>query len=173
MKNTELQNVILRPLLDSDLEKLTEYANNRKVSINLRDGFPYPYSIEDAKRFKAMIDGQNSIYLFAIEFNGEYAGNISLSVGADVYRKCAEIGYFIGEPLWNKGITSKAVNQMTDWGFRNLDIVKIYAGVFEFNKASQRVLEKCGYYKEAVLKKNICKENTMYDEIRYAKLINL
>ena len=92
MKNTELQNVILRPLLDSDLEKLTEYANNRKVSINLRDGFPYPYSIEDAKRFKAMIDGQNSIYLFAIEFNGEYAGNISLSVGADVYRKSAEIG---------------------------------------------------------------------------------
>lgn len=162
--------VRLRPLLESDLTKLTEYANNRKVSINLRDGFPFPYTMEDAQKFLQMIATNTSIHLFAIEYNGEYAGNISLSVGADVYRKSAEIGYFIGEPLWNKGITTKAVTLMTEWGFRNLDIVRIYAGVFEFNKASQRVLEKCGYTKEAVSRSAICKENKIYDEIRYAIL---
>ncbi len=161
---------ILRPLQESDLERLTQLANNRKVSINLRDGFPFPYSIEDAKRFKSMVDGHATLKLFAIEYCGEYVGNISLSVCADVYRKSAEIGYFIGEPYWNKGIVTCAVKLMTEWGFNNLDIVRIYAGVFEFNKASGRVLEKCGFVKEAVLKKAICKEEKMYDEIVYAKL---
>jgi RimJ/RimL family protein N-acetyltransferase len=79
-----------------------------------------------------------------------------------------EIGYFIGEPFWNKGITTKAVNLMTDWGFKNLDIVRIYTGIFEFNKASQHVLEKCGYNKEAVFRNVICKNNRIFDEIRYA-----
>jgi ribosomal-protein-alanine N-acetyltransferase len=84
--------------------------------------------------------------------------------------KDAEIGYFIGEPFWNKGIATKAVSLITDWGFNNLDIVRIHTGIFEFNKSSQRVLEKCGYMKEAIFKKSICKNNEIYDEIRYAKI---
>ena len=162
--------ITIRELTDSDLPKLTEYANNPKVAINLRDAFPNPYALEDAIRFKAAIDKQNPKTIFAIEFKGEYVGNISLSPGTDVYRKSAEIGYFIGEPFWNMGIMSKAVDLITEWGFKTLDIVRIYTGVFEFNKASQRVLEKCGFSKEAVLRKSICKYDLIYDEIRYAKI---
>jgi len=171
-KFTTIENgeVKLREFIDLDLAKLSEYANNEKVSINLRDAFPKPYTPRDAENFKKMIDLQNPKTFFAIEYKGEYVGNISLSVGDDVYRKSAEIGYFIGEPFWNKGIATKAVSLITNWGFENLDIVRIHTGIFEFNKSSQRVLEKCGYIKEAVFKKSVCKNNEIYDEIRYAKI---
>ncbi len=165
-------NVILRELMDSDLEKLAIYADNEKVSMNLRDGFPKPYTIESARNFKKMIDSLSPKTIFAIEYQNDYAGNISLSIGTDVYRKSAEIGYFIGEPFWNKGIATKAVNLITEWGFRELDIVRIYTGVFEYNQASQRVLEKCGFVKEAVFSQAICKNDKMYNEIRYAKIRN-
>jgi len=162
--------VVLRELLDSDLEKLVEYANNEKVSINLRDAFPKPYLPENAIGFKKMVDSLNPKTFFAIQYQNQYVGNISLSIGTDVYRKSAEIGYFIGEPFWNRGIATKAVNLMTNWGFSHLDIVRIHTGVFEFNKASQRVLEKCGFVKEAVFRKSICKNNELFNEIRYAKI---
>lgn len=162
--------VVIREIENSDLQLLAKYANNPKVAINLRDAFPNPYALEDAIRFKEAIDKQNPKTIFAIEFKGEYVGNISLSPGTDVYRKSAEIGYFIGEPFWNMGIMSKAVDLITEWGFKTLDIVRIYTGVFEFNKASQRVLEKCGFSKEAVFRKSICKYDLIYDEIRYAKI---
>jgi len=162
--------VVLRELLDSDLGKLVEYANNEKVSKNLRDAFPKPYLPENAIGFKNMVDSLKPKTFFAIQYQNQYVGNISLSIGTDVYRKSAEIGYFIGEPFWNRGIATKAVNLITNWGFSHLDIVRIHTGVFEFNKASQRVLEKCGFVKEAVFRKSICKNNELFNEIRYAKI---
>lgn len=162
--------VVIREIENSDLQLLAKYANNPKVAINLRDAFPNPYALEDAIRFKEAIDKQNPKTIFAIEFKGEYVGNISLSPGTDVYRRSAEIGYFIGEPFWNMGIMSKAVDLITDWGFKTLDIVRIYTGIFEYNIASQRVLEKCGFKKEAIFRKSICKNNMIYDEIRYSKV---
>ena len=164
-------NVVIRELIDDDLQKLAEYANNIKVAFNLRDAFPNPYFFEDAVKFKSMVDGQNPKTIFAIEYKGEYVGNISLIKGSDVYRKSAEIGYFVGEPFWNMGIMTQAVKMITDWGFKNLDIVRIYTGIFEYNKASQKVLEKCGFTKEAIFRNSICKNNKMYDEVRYAKMI--
>lgn len=164
--------VIIRELMDSDLSKLTAYANNPKVAINLRDAFPHPYSFEDAVKFKAMVDSMNPKVIFAIEYKGEYAGNISLMPCSDVYRKSAEIGYFLGEPFWNKGIMTQAVNLISKWGFENLGVVRIHTGVFEFNKASQRVLEKCGFVLEGTFRKAVSKNNQLYNEIRLAKILD-
>ncbi|HOV10133.1 MAG TPA: GNAT family protein [Bacteroidales bacterium] len=160
--------VVLRELTKSDIPKLAEYANNEKVSINLRDAFPSPYTEADARRFIEMVDRQCPRTFFAIAYKGNYAGNISLLPGIDVYKKSAEIGYFIGEPFWNKGIMTKAVILVTQYGFEHLDIVRIHTGVFDFNKASRRVLEKCGFVKEGVFQKAIFKKNNFYNEIRYA-----
>lgn len=162
--------VLLRYLEEADIQKLAEYANNEKVSINLRDAFPSPYTTAHARQFIEMVNKQNPKTFFAIEYRGNYAGNISLSVGTDVYRNSAEIGYFIGEPFWNKGIATKAVNLMTRFGFDTLGLIRIYTGVFEFNTASQRVLEKCGFEKEAIFKCSITKKAKIYDEIRFAKI---
>lgn len=164
------EDVILRNLEETDVPKLAKYANNEKVSVNLRDAFPIPYTIEDAKRLVEVVNMQNPKTFFAIEYKGEYVGNICLSIGTDVYKNSAEIGYFIGEPFWNKGITTKAVNLMTNFGFEKLGVVRIYTGVFDFNISSQRVLEKCGFEKEAIFKSSITKNGKIYDEIRFAKV---
>jgi len=163
--------VELRELEPGDSARLAELANNEKVSQNLRDGFPHPYTLADAEKFIAMFSGQNPVTVFAITYNGQYAGNISLVPCNDVYRKSAEIGYFLGEPYWNKGIATKAVGLITKYGFEKLGIARIYTGIFEFNPASMRVLEKNGFQKEGIFRKSIFKKGRLWDEHRYA-LIN-
>ncbi len=164
--------VKLRPFRLEDAPRLTELANNIKIAENLRDGFPHPYTLADAEIFIKMCLNQNPTQAFAIEYNGEYVGNIGVHPEKDVYRKSAEIGYFLGEPFWGKGIMTDAVKQMVEYGFENLDIVRIHTGIFEYNIASQRVLEKCGFKKEAVFEKAIFKKNQLWNEVRYALLKN-
>jgi len=158
----------LRALSESDVPRLAELANNEKIGRNLRDGFPYPYTLDDALNFIRRF--RNNTSFFAILYKGEYVGNISLSPCENVYRKTAEIGYFIGEPFWNKGIATAAVNLITDFGFKVLGFARIHTGVYEFNPASQRVLEKCGYSKEGVFRKSIFKDGQLWDEVRFAKI---
>jgi len=161
-------NIVLRSFWESDAPRLAELANNTKIGRNLRDGFPYPYTLENAKDFIGRF--KDHISFFAIEYNGEYAGNISLVPCDNVHRKTAEIGYFLGEPYWNKGIMTAAVNLITEYGFGELGFARIHTGVYEFNPASQRVLEKCGYTKEGIFRKNVFRENRLWDEVRYAKI---
>ena len=164
--------VTLRNFRRTDKYRMAELANNEKVAINLRDAFPHPYALADAQLFINTFIGQNPVQVFAIEYQGKYVGNIGLHRQDDVYSKSAELGYFIGEPYWGKGITTRAVNLICEYGFRELDVVRIYSGVFEFNLPSQRVLEKCGFDREAVLKSAVCKKGRIYDEIRFARVIS-
>ena len=163
-------NVLIRNFTENDLPKLVEYADNKHVSQNLRDAFPSTYTFKVAWEFYKIVKDEEPRTNFAIEFQGEYAGNIGLVIGTDVYRNSAELGFFIGEPHWNKGITSQAVNLITKYAFEKLGIVRIFSIVFEYNVASQRVLEKCGFEKEAIFKKSINKKGIIYDEIRYSKI---
>lgn len=161
--------VTIRRFRRNDKFRMAEIANNEKVAVNLRDAFPSPYTVEDAQKFISMCLRQKPYQVFAIEFEGEYVGNIGLHPQDDVYRKTAELGYFIGETYWHKGITPRAVNLICDYGFRELNIIKVFSGVFSFNTASQRVLEKCGFDREAVLRNAVIKKGQIWDEIRYAK----
>ncbi|MCU0459913.1 MAG: GNAT family N-acetyltransferase [Bacteroidales bacterium] len=163
--------VTLRKFRRNDKYRMAEIANNLKIAINLRDAFPYPYSLEDARKFINMCLRVKPYQVFAIEYKGEYVGNIGLHKQEDVYRKTAELGYFIGEHYWNRGITTRAVNLICEYGFRELNVIKIFSGVFSFNTASQRVLEKCGFEREAILKSAVIKNGKIYDEYRYAKII--
>jgi [ribosomal protein S5]-alanine N-acetyltransferase len=160
----------LREFRNSDSVRMAELANNEKIACNLRDGFPHPYTLHHAEEFLQKFMGLDPTTFFAIEYKGEYVGNISLVKGNDVYRKSAEIGYFIGEPYWNKGIASAAVNLITEYGFKNLGIVRIHTGIYEPNTASQRVLEKCGFTREGVFQKSIFKQGKFLNEVRYAKI---
>mgnify|MGYP000856639104 FL=1 len=164
--------VTIRRFKRSDKVRMAEIANNEKVAANLRDAFPSPYTLEDAQKFISMCLRQEPYEVFAIEFEGEYVGNIGLHRQSDVYRKTAELGYFIGEPYWHRGITPRAVNLICEYGFRELDIIKIFSGVFSFNTPSQRVLEKCGFKLEAVLRAAVIKNGKICDEYRYAKILS-
>jgi [ribosomal protein S5]-alanine N-acetyltransferase len=157
----------LRTFKESDALRLAELANNPKIGRYLRDGFPYPYTVADARLFLSKFMQFDTF--FAIEYKGAYVGNISLVPLENVYRKTAEIGYFLGEPWWNKGIMTTAVKLITDHGFK-LCFARIHTGIYEYNPASRRVLEKCGYVLEGIFSQSIFKENRLWDEYRYAKI---
>jgi RimJ/RimL family protein N-acetyltransferase len=156
--------------MGTDIPSMARIANNEKITRNLRDGFPHPYTDDDAREFIDKCLALDPPAIFAIEYKGEYAGNIGLSPGTNVYRKSAEVGYFIGEEYWNRGIVTKALALITDYGFGQLDLVRIHTGVYEHNLASQRVLEKCGFVKEGVFRKAVYKKGEFLNEVRYAKL---
>ena len=162
--------ITLRPLKQTDYKRIALLANNENISRNLRDGFPHPYTEADAEIFLSKFAEQDPTYIFGIEYLGEYVGNIGLVTCEDVYRQSAEIGYFICEPYWNKGIVTKAVTMITAYGFNVLGIVRIQTGIFEYNTASMRVLEKCGFKKDGVFRKSVTKQGQLWDEVRYAKI---
>ena len=161
----------LRPLRYGDKETLAKLANNKKIWKNLRDMFPHPYSIVDAEKFIDSVKLQEPQVTFAIDYKHQFAGIIGMILQSDVYRKGAEIGYWIGEPFWNKGISTTALSLVTSYGFEELKLIRLYAGVFNFNVASKRVLEKCGYQLEGISRNAVFKNNKIFDEYRYAKLM--
>jgi ribosomal-protein-alanine N-acetyltransferase len=164
--------VFLRELVVEDRDQLAQLANNKKIFNNIRDFFPHPYTKKNAEEFIAQCNREDPKTTFAIEFSGEFSGVIGLVLQQDIYRMSAEIGYWIGEPFWNKGIASEAVKLMIHYGFKTLGLVRIHTGVFDYNKASQRVLEKCGFIKEGVFRNSVLKNGVICDEYRYAVLNN-
>ncbi|MBN1118409.1 MAG: GNAT family N-acetyltransferase [Bacteroidales bacterium] len=162
---------ILRNWCDSDLESLVENANNKKVYDNLRDLFPHPYTKEDARHWIDICKNQAlPLTNFAVETEGKAVGSIGLVLKEDVHRKNIEIGYWLGEKYWGRGIITEAIKLMVDYAFENFDAVRIYAEFFNGNTGSQRVLEKNGFKYEATLYQSIFKNNRFNDSKIYSLL---
>ena len=161
-------NVRLRPFTIEDIDSLVKFANNYNIAKNLMDIFPHPYSIENGKAFIEIATKSSPPNVLAIEVNSEAAGAIGIHPQNDIYRKNAELGYWLAEPYWGKGIITEAIIQMVDYGFKNWDINRIYARPFGYNIASQKALEKAGFVLEARLEKTIFKNGEYIDELIYA-----
>lgn len=162
--------MILREFRDTDAERIATLLNNKKIWNNLRDYIPHPYSMDDAREFISLCQSENPQKTFIIDDEGSAIGVIGLVLQKDVYRKSAELGYWLGEPFWNNGYSTQAVRNIVAYGFNTLDLVRIYAGVFEHNKASRRVLEKAGFVLEGILRRSIIKNDKILDEHLYAIL---
>lgn len=160
----------IRSFRPEDAASLAEAANNRRIWRNLNDYFPHPYTIEDARSWIARTQQESPEQNFAIASGSEVIGGIGLKLRDDVFRRSAEIGYWIGEPYWGRGIATAALRALTDDAFERLDLVRIDAGVFEWNPASCRVLEKAGYVQEARLRKSVSKDGQIIDRLIYARL---
>jgi RimJ/RimL family protein N-acetyltransferase len=153
-----------------DRDAIVRHANNRKVSLNLRDRFPYPYTLSDARNWLDMVVGSKPETNFAIDVAGEAVGGIGFTVQHDVGRRSAEIGYWLGEAFWGRGIATEALVAVTEHAFANYDICRLYAHVFDWNGASARVLEKAGYECEGRLKKSVTKNGETIDQLMYAMI---
>ncbi|HMG34340.1 MAG TPA: GNAT family N-acetyltransferase [Blastocatellia bacterium] len=164
----KLSRCTLRPWRPGDEDSLIHHANNVKIWRNLRDIFPHPYTREDADRWIQLASQAEPLTNFAMEVNGEAAGAIGIVLGQDVHRRSAEIGYWLGELYWGKGIMTEAVRAVTDYAFTNFDLNRIWAGVFDRNDVSARVLENAGYKLEARLKHAVTKDSETLDELLYA-----
>ena len=161
---------ILRSWMPTDVTSLVHHANNYHVSINLRDSFPHPYTLTDAQNWVQNAATIPNTLNLAIEVNGQAVGGIGLVFQTDIHRLSAEIGYWLGEAFWNKGIVTGAVKTLSAHAFRNLQLVRLYAGVFASNQASGRVLQKAGYTLEAIHKQAIIKNGSIMDEHLYVLL---
>jgi len=162
--------IAIRNWKHEDLNSLILYANNIKVWNNLRNYFPHPYTEEVGKAWlDKVVDALPAVNL-AIDVDGQAVGGIGLILNGDVYIKSAEIGYWIGEEFWGQGITTEAVRLMTEYAFYYFDLVRLYAEVFENNKASMRVLEKNGYYLEGVRRKAVFKNEVLMDDYIWVKM---
>ena len=165
-----LERCTLRPWRRGDEEDLVRGANDREVWRNLRDMFPHPYTLADAKEWIGRCLASDPPRGLAIEVDGAASGSIGVFPGEDVHRRSAEIGYWIARPHWGRGIATEAVAAMTERTFRETEIERIHAAVFEWNPASMRVLEKCGYVREGWLRKSVWKDGRLIDSALYARL---
>ena len=156
--------ISLRPLNEQDATVIASLANNPKIAANLRDIFPSPYTFQDAVQFISL--AQHGILGFcrAICYGGQFTGVISLTPQSDIYRHSAEIGYWLGEPFWNRGIMSAAIELICTHAFNQLGITRIFAGVFDGNEASKAVLVKNGFMLEGKKTKGVLKNNRLLDE---------
>lgn len=162
--------LLLRPWRIGDEESLVRYVNNRKIWLNVRDSLPYPYTMNDALQWVQLATTLPQQVSLALEFKGEAVGAIGLILYDDVYRGTAEIGYWLGEPLWGRGLMTEAVGCLTQWALGEFGLRRLWTGVFEHNKASMRVLEKCGYSFEGIARKAVLKDGQLLDEYRYARI---
>ncbi|MFR9165209.1 MAG: GNAT family N-acetyltransferase [Dysgonomonas sp.] len=160
----------IRPWKLTDSRRLAENANNPRIWNNVRDYFPHPYTEKDAKVFIKQALKKNNTEDFAIAVNGEAVGGIGFVPGWDVERLNAEIGYWLGENYWGKGIMSAALKDVIDYVFSNTDFIRLFTSVYEYNKASMRVLEKVGFRKVGVMKRAAVKNNTIIDLHSYELL---
>jgi RimJ/RimL family protein N-acetyltransferase len=152
----------------SDAEPLAAHANNRKISINLRDRFPHPYTRGDARAFIRWASQQWPETAFAIAVDDVAVGGIGFVMNADVERVSAEIGYWLGEPFWGRGITTEALAATTKYAVETHGLTRLYALPFAWNQASCRVLEKAGYVLEARLRRSAIKDGRIIDQLQYA-----
>ena len=155
-----------------DQYDLAKILNNQKIMNHLRDGLPYPYTVEDAKEYiSSMLQAnQEKMFAFAISVDEHVIGSISVTRLDNIHYCTGELGYYIGEDYWGKGYATSAVKQVCQYVFEDSDIIRIFAEPFAYNTASCRVLEKAGFIYEGTLHKNAIKNGQVQDMKMYALL---
>jgi RimJ/RimL family protein N-acetyltransferase len=163
-----LRSCEIRSWQPRDVESLVRHANNRNVSINLRDRFPFPYTRRDGREFIKLARRMEPESLFAIAVDDAAVGGIGFVPQHDVDRVSSEIGYWLGEPYWGRGIATEALRAITRHALDAHGFTRLFALPFAHNVASCRVLEKAGYVLEARLRKSAIKEGQIVDQLQYA-----
>ena len=156
----------------SDAADLAAAVSNKKIQDNLRDGLPYPYTEQDgADYISAMLSAdENETFAFAVTVDGKAIGSIGVFRQSNIHRQTGELGYYIAEAYWGKGIMTEAVKQICEYVFGSSDIIRIYAEPFACNIASCRVLEKAGFQYEGTLRRNAVKNGKVIDMKMYSMI---
>lgn len=156
----------------SDAADLAAALSNKKIQDNLRDGLPYPYTEQDGTDFISamLLADENDTFAFAVTVDNKVIGSIGVFRQGNIHRQTAELGYYIAEEYWGKGIMTEAVKQVCKYVFDKSDIIRIYAEPFAYNAASCRVLEKAGFQYEGTLRDNAVKNGKVIDMKMYSLL---
>ncbi|MGA0557694.1 GNAT family N-acetyltransferase [Larkinella sp. VNQ87] len=162
--------ITLATLQPADAEAIAQLANNRTIWRNLRDAFPHPYTLSDAASFLDAVENGYLGLVLGIYVEGQFAGTTGVVPQTDVHRLSGEIGYWLGEPYWGRGIATVAVGHLVRYVFETTELIRLFAGIFAYNKPSMRVLEKSGFTLDNVKKAAVYKDGKVWDEYRYSLL---
>ncbi len=156
----------------SDAADLAAALSNKKIQNNLRDGLPYPYIERDGIDYiSAMLSSnENETFAFAVTVDNKAIGSIGVFRQGNIHRQTGELGYYIAEEYWGKGIMTEAVKQICRYVFDKSDIIRIYAEPFANKEASCWVLEKAGFQYEGTLRSNAVKNGKVIDMKMYSLL---
>lgn len=160
--------ITLRAWSAADLNNLVRYANNWNIAQYLTDQFPHPYTEEKGKAFIDMASQHDPVRIFAIDLNGQAVGGIGIHPQQDIYRRNAELGYWLAEPFWGQGIMSHAIKSAVNYAFDTFAIDRVFARPFGSNIASQKVLEKANFILEGRFEQVLIKAGVVEDELVYA-----
>jgi RimJ/RimL family protein N-acetyltransferase len=166
-----LRTCAIRSWLAGDVASLVLHANNRKIWLNLRDRFPHPYTRADARAFIRGSRRMDPECNFAMAVEGLAVGGIGLHLQGDVERVSAEIGYWLGESFWGRGIATEALGAVTRYGIETYHLTRVFALPFAHNTASCRVLEKAGYRLEGRLRRSAIKDGQIVDQLQYGFVV--
>lgn len=158
----------LRSWQPDDLDSLVEQANNPKIAQFLTDAFPHPYTREAGQAFIERVGKKDPTEVFAIVVDGKAVGGIGIHPQGDLMRKNAELGYWLGESYWGRGIVSEAIRRIVPYAFQHFDIVRLYARPFPHNFGSIKALEKNSFVLEGRLTGVLYKNGVFLDELMYA-----
>jgi len=164
----------IRSFRPSDSASIAQHLGAYSVVRNM-SAIPHPYTLQHAEEWIAIATGRTTQAHFAIAVGEEAVGGIGLEIGDPggriaVCDHSAEIGYWLGEPFWGRGIMSEAVAALTEWAFKELGLVRLHAAVYARNPASARVLTKAGYEFEGRLRARYFKGGEYIDGLLYAKV---
>jgi RimJ/RimL family protein N-acetyltransferase len=154
---------VVRDWTRADQPSLVCFANNRNVWRNFKDRFPHPYTDAHAEQWLGVLEAMAEPTHWAIEVNGQAAGSIGVELGS------GHFGYWLGEPFWHRGIMTAAVGRVAPYVLQRFTLPRLQAPVFEWNPASMRVLEKCGFQREGVLRCSIRKDGKLIDQVLYTR----
>ncbi len=167
-----MKDFLLREWQYDDAEEIARAANNLRIAQNLRNVFPNPYTLEDAKWYVndcILREGKKQMTR-AIVVDGKAAGSIGIFVRDDVYEKTGELGYWLSEDYWRQGITSRAVRMICKEAFARFDLIRIFAEPFDCNTGSKGVLEKAGFTYEGTMRNGVYKNGSVYSYCMYSLL---
>ena len=163
---------VVRDWLRGDKSALVEFANNRKIWRNLTHLFPHLYTEKDAEDWFALLDKSTKPTHWAIDVDGLAVGGIGVTLREGIFAKSAEIGYWLGEPYWGRGIVSAALQRVVSYAMPQFGLIRLEAPVFEWNAASMHVLEKVGFVREAIFRSGAIKDGKVIDLYLYALVRN-
>ncbi|MEI2708847.1 MAG: GNAT family protein [Chitinophagaceae bacterium] len=164
-------NIQLRVWQKDDAQQLAAIANNKNIWSNVLDSFPSPYTVMDALQWINKESTAQPVTKFAIEFQGNVVGGIGMILNDDVYRNTVELGYFVGETFWGKGIATNAIQTIVEHIQKNYSVNRVMARVYAYNKASMKALQKAGFHLEGIQEKAAIKNNLLLDVFVWVKFI--
>lgn len=161
----------IRSFRAEDAASIARHANNPKIAAQVRDRFPHPYTLENAHEYLRNLNRDpETAFAIADAEHDQVIGGIALFPGTDIERVSSEIGYWLSEQYWGKGIATQAVIALTDFAFASFGFTRLFALPFAQNAASCRVLEKAGYTRDALLRRAVIKHGVIHDLALYSRI---